>query len=76
MKNVFFASLFTLAISLVSCAQGNKATNLLSALPANEFQTAIQKQNVQVLDVRTATEFSRGHIKNALQANWNDPKEF
>ena len=76
MKNVFFASLFTLAISLVSCAQGNKATNLLSALPANEFQTAIQKQNVQVLDVRTATEFSRGHIKNALQANWNDLKEF
>ena len=45
-------------------------------MPANEFQIAIQKQNVQVLDVRTATEFSRGHIKNALQANWNDLKEF
>jgi rhodanese-related sulfurtransferase len=76
MKNVFFASLFTLAISLVSCAQGNKETNLLSTLPVNEFQIAIQKQNVQVLDVRTATEFAGGHIKNALQANWNDSKEF
>jgi rhodanese-related sulfurtransferase len=76
MKNIFFASLFTLAISLVSCAQGNKETNLLSTLPANAFQIAIQKPNVQILDVRSAGEFAGGRIKNALQANWNDPKEF
>ena len=75
MKNIFFASLFTLAISIVSCAQTNKDNNAAS-LPANAFQTAIQKPNVQILDVRSAGEFAGGRIKNALQANWNDPKEF
>jgi len=28
------------------------------------------------LDVRTAEEFKTGHIKNALQANYNNTKEF
>jgi rhodanese-related sulfurtransferase len=31
---------------------------------------------VQILDVRTAGEYQSGHIQNALQANWNDTKEF
>ena len=28
------------------------------------------------MDVRTASEYTSGHIANALQANWLDPKEF
>lgn len=76
MKNVFFASLFTVAISLVSCAQNNKAAKVSLTISSNEFQSAIQQSNVQILDVRSAGEFASGHIKNALQANWNDPNEF
>jgi rhodanese-related sulfurtransferase len=76
MKNIFFASLFILAISIEGCAQVNTENKTASSLPAVEFQTAIKKQNVQILDVRTVGEFVGGHIKNALQANWNDPKEF
>ena len=76
MKNIFFASLFVLASTLVSCAQTNKEAKQALTLPANEFQTAIQQPKVQILDVRTAGEFAGGHIKNALQANWNDAKEF
>jgi rhodanese-related sulfurtransferase len=76
MKNIFFASLFVLASALVSCAQTNKEAKQALTLPANEFQTAIQQPKVQILDVRTAGEFAGGHVKNALQANWNDAKEF
>jgi rhodanese-related sulfurtransferase len=76
MKNIFFASLFVLASALVSCAQTNKEAKQALTLSANEFQTAIQQPKIQILDVRTAGEFAGGHIKNALQANWNDAKEF
>lgn len=31
---------------------------------------------VQLLDVRTAAEYQRGHLKNTLQADWLDKKQF
>ena len=47
------------------------------SLTASEFEKEIAtKENIQVLDVRTAAEYFSGHIKNALQADWNDKKEF
>ena len=76
MKSIVMAGLFLLASSLMSCAQKNRDNNNGSTLPATKFQDAIQIPNSQILDVRTATEFASGHIKNALQANWNDTKEF
>ncbi len=76
MKNIFFASLFIVAFSFVGCAQVNKDSKSAITMPANQYQLAIQKNNIQILDVRAAGEYANGHIKNALQANWNDPKEF
>jgi thioredoxin len=58
--------------SIISCTAQTK-----NALTANEFEKEITtKQNIQILDVRTPGEFFSGHIKNALQADWNDAKEF
>jgi rhodanese-related sulfurtransferase len=76
MKNIFVASLFILAFTFVGCAQVTNNNKAAITLPATQFQSAIQKNNVQVLDVRTAGEYVNGHIKNALQANWNDLEEF
>lgn len=45
-------------------------------MSVQEYKTAIEKQEAQILDVRTAVEFQSGHLKNALQANWNDHVEF
>ena len=45
-------------------------------LAAEDFEKAIGKDSVQVLDVRTPGEYFSGHIKGALQADWNDRKEF
>lgn len=57
---------------LVSCtAQTN------TKLSAVEFEKEISsKKDIQILDVRTPGEFFSGHIKDALQADWNDKKEF
>lgn len=57
---------------IISCnAQSEKA------LSADAFEKEITtKENIQILDVRTPGEFFSGHIKNALQADWNNKAEF
>ena len=48
-----------------------------NALTADAFEKEITtKENIQILDVRTPGEFFSGHIKNALQADWNNKTEF
>jgi len=67
-------SIATLLFSLIifSCSAQSK-----TSLTADEFEKAITTQaDIQVLDVRTPAEFFTGHIQNALQADWNDEKEF
>ena len=70
MKTGMLFSLLTSAIFL-SCTAQTK-----TSLSADEFETAISKDSVQILDVRTPGEFASGHIKNTLLANWNDKTEF
>lgn len=76
MKNLFFVLVFTLTSVFIGCAQQKGNENQSATLSAKEFQAAILQQGVQVLDVRSADEYKNGHLKNALLANWNDPKEF
>lgn len=69
--NSIITSLVFSAIIFSCTAQTN------TALTADEFEKEITaKENIQILDVRTPGEFFSGHIKNALQADWNDKKEF
>lgn len=66
--------LFVTLISLLSaCSMNGQQTENINA---SEFEKAIAKPNVQVLDVRTAEEYKSGHINNALQANWLNKSEF
>ena len=78
MKCKLFVSLFAIAFFFVACAQNNsnKTGTIAETFTAAKFKEAIAKPNVQILDVRTAGEYQSGHIQNALQANWNDAKEF
>ncbi len=48
----------------------------VSALKPNEYASAIQSSQIQVLDARTADEYKRGQLNNALQANWLNRAEF
>lgn len=70
MKNVFIAVLVFLSFA---CNAQNDKTY---AIDPNEFEKGIGGTGIQVLDVRTASEFNTGHIKNALQADWNDKTQF
>jgi rhodanese-related sulfurtransferase len=79
MKCKIFVSLFAMALFVVACAQNNvnsQNAQQPQTISAGQFKKAIEKPNVQILDVRTAGEYQSGHIQNAFQANWNDAKEF
>jgi rhodanese-related sulfurtransferase len=69
--NSIFGTFFLLGL-IFSCKAQTK-----QALTAEEFEKEITtKENIQILDVRTPGEFFGGHIKNALQADWNNKPEF
>jgi thioredoxin 1 len=71
MKNIlmYSATLFAFVLMSFNSAQAqNKKTNLT----AIEFDKKIKAlPKAIILDVRTASEFSEGHIKNAKNIDWN-----
>jgi rhodanese-related sulfurtransferase len=70
MRNAFA---LILLLSFLSCTSQSRTSVKIDAV---SFEKAITGNNVQVLDVRTSQEFNSGHIKNALQSNWNNQTEF
>ncbi len=70
MKKIFIV-LFAVA-SIYSC--NTNAQN--AVMDSNTFETAMNTGNYQLLDVRTAGEYQSGHLKNALQADWNNQEQF
>lgn len=42
----------------------------------DEFEKAIAQPNIQLLDVRRASEYQSGHLENALLADWTNETEF
>jgi rhodanese-related sulfurtransferase len=70
MRNVFSLILF---LSLIACKGQNPSP---AKVGTADFEKGLSGSDVQVLDVRTAGEFKTGHIKNALQADWNNQQQF
>lgn len=67
-------ALIAMAFTIIAC---NSNAQLNTSLNAAEFEKNITSaDSIQILDVRTAGEYNTGHIKNSLQADWNDRKEF
>jgi len=72
--NNYFRMLLSMGLyALVAC---NSAAQTYTNLQVSEFEKAIEAKNIQLLDVRTAEEYKSGHIKNALQADWNNSSQF
>ncbi len=58
-------------LSLVSCQQASK-DGQKESLNASEFSKKISEtQDAKIIDVRTAEEFEKGHLINALNYDWN-----
>ena len=70
MKNslVLFCCLMVIACS--------SQTSTPEQLEPMAFATAIDNNDVQIFDVRTASEFNSGHLKNALWADWLNKDQF
>jgi len=68
---LFVGILFSLFLNACHSSAQNASNKSV-----DDFEKGITQQNVQLLDVRTATEYQSGHLKKALQANWNNEVEF
>jgi rhodanese-related sulfurtransferase len=74
MKKTISVSLMFITNLLLFVACTSTAQN--ANLEVTEFEKAVNQPNIQLLDVRSAEEFASGHLKNALQADWNKDAEF
>jgi rhodanese-related sulfurtransferase len=61
-----------LGLLINSCQAQPKVTSL----SVNDFENAIRKGDIQVLNVRTAGEYNSGHLKKSLQADWYNQQQF
>lgn len=60
------------AVVLNSCSTGQNRSNLPTTLSATEFSEKIKGlPAATIVDVRTPDEFSKGHLVNALNCDWN-----
>ncbi|MEQ1554922.1 MAG: rhodanese-like domain-containing protein [Ferruginibacter sp.] len=71
-KALFIITTYISLVFITSC-KTNAQSNTITV---NEFEKGVLKKNIQLLDVRTAGEYQSGHLTNALQADWNNDKQF
>lgn len=62
---MFFVCVF--AFGLMACS--GKAKDNFRNLSADEFERLIQDDSIQVVDVRTVAEYSKGHLPASLNIN-------
>jgi rhodanese-related sulfurtransferase len=67
---------FLLICTLLFLAGCGTSAQTGKEVNADEFEKGMSGKDIQLLDVRTAGEYRNGHLKGALQANWNNTKEF
>jgi thioredoxin len=72
--NKCFAIALYAFVNILLLASCNAQTS--SAVDAQAFQKKTTEKHIQILDVRNKEEFDKGHIENALLADWNDKTEF
>jgi len=71
MKSRLTISFAVITLLLVSCTNGQTQSNQ-SMLSAIEFSTKIKElKTATIVDVRTPDEFSKGHLANANNFDWN-----
>jgi len=71
MKSRLTISFAVITLLLVSCTNGQTQSNQ-SMLSAIEFFTKIKElKTATIVDVRTPDEFSKGHLANANNFDWN-----
>lgn len=70
MKIVYLVISFCLVISVCSCAQ---SANPLKSVSSEQFKKIVDSGDVVLVDVRSDSEFSAGHIPGAVNIDVNSP---
>ena len=65
MKHIIIMSIFTVLFGL-----NTTQSNAFKVLSPEDFKAQIENNNVQLIDVRTATEFKTEHIKGAINIDF------
>ena len=73
MKKIVSVLRFAIAINVFVLINAC-ASNAQNAVAPAAFEAKIVQPNVQLVDVRTPQEFANGHLENARNINYNDPK--
>lgn len=69
MKYLLIISFAILTVSFIGCSKGESQNTTLSA---NEYSEKINKiPDAPIIDVRTPDEYSKGHLENAVNIDWN-----
>jgi rhodanese-related sulfurtransferase len=64
--------LLAFLMALTACGFGQND----HVLPAADFEKQLAQKDIQLLDVRSSGEYNSGHIKQSLQADWNNQEQF
>ena len=66
------SGLLTLVAVLFACQHQVMKMGQYHGVDAESFKIVVRNQNVQVIDVRTDSEFLKGHIPNAINIDINE----
>ena len=58
------------------CAQAQTNDSIIKQLAPEKFVEAVKDTTVQLIDVRTITEYNQGHLKGAKKVDFLRPIEF
>lgn len=71
MKKIVIVLLFFVALVSISCA--NKAAGEVNVVSPEEMQTLLSAKEVQLVDLRTSSEYTEGHIEHAQNLDFKSP---
>ena len=60
----------------IFCAKAQTNDSIIKRLTPEKFIEAIKDSTVQIIDVRTITEYNQGHLKGAKKVDFLRPTEF
>jgi len=71
MKKIIVLITLFLGLTIFSCA--NKPTEGITVVSPEEMETLLELKDVQLVDVRTEAEHSKGHLVNSQNIDFNSP---
>ena len=71
MKNLFLITVLLFTCFFYNCKEQKKSSNL-QLITSGEMEELLNLEDVQLVDVRTPSEFNAGHVPDAQNINFYD----